>query len=242
MAGEWKTCKLRECCDFNPSSIKANWPHRSLRYIDISSVGEGVATASPTLFLREDAPSRAQRLVAPGDSLLSTVRPNRRSMLWLGSVNDDVVVSTGFAVLRVKAGVMEPRFLYYTIFDQWFTDYLVTREKGAAYPAVGTSDIGDAKILLPPLPEQRAIAHVLGTLDDLIELNRETNEILEEMARALFKSWFVDFDPVRRNKDEGGRMKILPLHPSSLTLQPLTTSSPITSKTPNSGRSRRGGR
>jgi restriction endonuclease S subunit len=118
-------------------------------------------------------------------------------MLWLGTVNDDVVVSTGFAVLRAKTGVMEPRFLYYTIFDHWFTDYLVTREKGAAYPAVSTSDIGDAEILLPPLPEQRAIAHVLGTLDDLIELNRETNELLEEMARALFKSWFVDFDPVR---------------------------------------------
>jgi type I restriction enzyme S subunit len=53
------------------------------------------------------------------------------------------------------------------------------------------------EIPLPPLPTQRAIAHVLGTLDDMIELNRETNEILEEMARALFKSWFVDFDPVR---------------------------------------------
>ena len=50
---------------------------------------------------------------------------------------------------------------------------------------------------LPPLPEQRAIAHVLGTLDDKIELNRRMNETLEEMARALFKSWFVDFDPVR---------------------------------------------
>ena len=52
-------------------------------------------------------------------------------------------------------------------------------------------------ILYPPLPEQRAIAHVLGTLDDKIELNRRMNETLEEMARALFKSWFVDFDPVR---------------------------------------------
>ena len=50
---------------------------------------------------------------------------------------------------------------------------------------------------LPPLPEQRAIAHVLGTLDDKIDLNRRMNETLEEMARALFKSWFVDFDPVR---------------------------------------------
>ena len=57
-------------------------------------------------------------------------------------------------------------------------------------------------IALPPLPEQRAIAHILGTLDDKIELNRRMNETLEAMARALFKSWFVDFDPVRA-KAEG---------------------------------------
>jgi len=54
----------------------------------------------------------------------------------------------------------------------------------------------------PPLPEQRAIARILGTLDDKIELNRRMNETLEAMARALFKSWFVDFDPVRA-KAEG---------------------------------------
>ena len=52
-------------------------------------------------------------------------------------------------------------------------------------------------VQLPPLPEQRAIARVLGALDDKIELNRRMNETLEEMARALFKSWFVDFEPVR---------------------------------------------
>jgi type I restriction enzyme S subunit len=57
-------------------------------------------------------------------------------------------------------------------------------------------------ITLPPLHEQRAIAHILGTLDDKIELNRRMNETLEAMARALFKSWFVDFDPVRA-KAEG---------------------------------------
>jgi type I restriction enzyme S subunit len=52
-------------------------------------------------------------------------------------------------------------------------------------------------VTLPPLPEQRAIAHILGTLDDKIELNRHMNETLEAIARAIFKSWFVDFDPVR---------------------------------------------
>jgi type I restriction enzyme S subunit len=64
-------------------------------------------------------------------------------------------------------------------------------------PGVNRNDLHRIPVLLPPLLEQRSIAHVLGTLDDLIELNRQTNEILEEMARALFKSWFVDFDPVR---------------------------------------------
>ena len=201
MAVEWETHKLGDCCDINPSSIRANWPYRSMKYIDISSVGEGIATTPPTRYQRTDAPSRAQRLVAPGDSLLSTVRPNRRSMLWLGNVDDDVVVSTGFAVLRARPGVIEPRFLYYTIFDQWFTEYLITREKGAAYPAVSTTDIADAKILLPPLAEQRAIAGVLGALDDKIELNRRMNATLESMARALFQSWFVDFDPVRAKLD-----------------------------------------
>ena len=62
--------------------------------------------------------------------------------------------------------------------------------------------VAQLPIVLPPLDEQRAIAHILGTLDDKIELNRRMNETLEAMARALFKSWFVDFDPVRA-KAEG---------------------------------------
>ena len=69
-------------------------------------------------------------------------------------------------------------------------------------------------VALPPLPEQRAIAHILGTLDDKIELNRRMNETLEAMARALFKSWFVDFDPVRAKAE--GRDPGLPKHIADL--------------------------
>jgi len=107
------------------------------------------------------------------------------------------VVSTGFAVLRPRKECIEPRYLYACVYHRAFTQFLVRREKGAAYPAVLPEDIADAVIKLPPLPEQRAIAHILGTLDDKIELNRRTSETLEAMARALFKSWFVDFEPVR---------------------------------------------
>ena len=73
------------------------------------------------------------------------------------------------------------------------------------------------KIILSPLPDQRRIAHILGTLDDKIALNRQMNETLEEMARALFKAWFVDFDPVRA-KMEGHwrRGKSLPGMPAEL--------------------------
>ena len=69
-------------------------------------------------------------------------------------------------------------------------------------------------IVLPPIGEQRAIAHILGTLDDKIELNRRMNETLEAIARALFKSWFVDFDPVRAKSE--GRDPGLPPHLADL--------------------------
>jgi type I restriction enzyme S subunit len=118
-------------------------------------------------------------------------------MFFVSNPGDDWVVSTGFAVLRPNIQFVIPRFLYACVFDQAFTDYLVTREKGAAYPAVSPEDIANAEIPLPPLIEQRAIACILGALDDKIELNRQLNRTLEEMARAIFKSWFVDFDPVR---------------------------------------------
>ena len=90
---------------------------------------------------------------------------------------------------------------------------------GSAQPILNKSAFGKLDILLPPLPEQRAIAHVLGTLDDKIELNRRMNETLEEMARALFQSWFVDFDPVRakmEGRDTGLPPDIADLFPDRL--------------------------
>lgn len=70
---------------------------------------------------------------------------------------------------------------------------------GSAQPILNKSDFSQIKMFVPPLTEQKAIAHILGSLDDKIELNRQMNETLEAMAQALFKSWFVDFDPVIDN-------------------------------------------
>jgi Restriction endonuclease S subunits len=81
---------------------------------------------------------------------------------------------------------------------------------------VPTDSFDHLTVPIPPLPEQRAIAHILGTLDDKIELNRRMSETLEQMARALFKAWFVDFEPVRAKMEgrwrRGESLPGLPAH------------------------------
>ena len=74
---------------------------------------------------------------------------------------------------------------------------MLTRATGSTFPNVSAQQLAEIPYPILEETEQWAIAHVLGTLDDKIELNRRMNETLEQMARALFKSWFVDFDPVR---------------------------------------------
>ena len=91
----------------------------------------------------------------------------------------------------------DPRFCYYLLKSIDLAQFNV----GSGVPTLNRNHIHPFPVARPPLATQRAIAHILGTLDDKIELNRRMNETLEAMARALFKSWFVDFDPVRAKMD-----------------------------------------
>ena len=90
----------------------------------------------------------------------------------------------------------EQRFLYYVIGSRAFTDHVLGIQTGTAVPHISGDQIRRFEYILPPLPEQRTIASVLGALDDKIELNRRMNVTLEDMAAAIFKAWFVDFEPV----------------------------------------------
>jgi type I restriction enzyme S subunit len=194
MANKWSNQKIGDVCEINQSKRDNKWNHPIIEYIDISSVGVGHLIDEPTLISIKEAPSRAQRLVQDGDTIVSTVRPNRRSMLYIKSPKQNTVVSTGFAVLHPKN--INPRFLYYTVFNQEFTDYLTARADGSAYPAVSPEVIADAELELPPLAEQRVIAETLGALDDKIEVNRRMNATLESMARTVFHQWFVENEEV----------------------------------------------
>jgi len=100
------------------------------------------------------------------------------------------------------------RFVEYLLRSHEYRSWVVGSATGTTVKHTSPSRIESFKTLLPPLPEQRAIAHILGTLDDKIELNRKRNETLEAMARALFKDCFVDFGPVRAKLE--GRDPYLP--------------------------------
>ncbi len=92
---------------------------------------------------------------------------------------------------------LDIRYLYYLMCSHEYRNEVLASATGTTVKHTSPDRIKQFTFMLPPIPEQRAIAHILGTLDDKIELNRQMNETLEAMARALFKSWFVDFDPVR---------------------------------------------
>jgi len=114
----------------------------------------------------------------------------------------------------IPTGNVDTRFLYYA-FTQIGSAIESAGGGGSVYTNVSKSRFSDIEITLPAnIAEQRAIAHILGTLDDKIELNRRMNETLEGIARAIFKSWFVDFDPVRAKAE--GRDPGLPKHIADL--------------------------
>ena len=109
----------------------------------------------------------------------------------------------------------DPRFCYFLLKSLDLKRF----NAGSGVPTLNRNHIHPLPVRVPPVPEQRAIAHILGTLDDKIELNRQMNATLEAMARALFRSWFVDFDPVRakmEGRDTGLPKEIADLFPDRL--------------------------
>lgn len=137
------------------------------------------------------------------------VFPHRGAIGEVGILQEDkrFVLSSSLMKLTCDEQKAYPKFLYY-----FFKSHLGKHELLKNASQVGTPGIGQPltslkaiELSIPPLPEQKAIAHILGTLDDKIELNRKMNATLEAMAQALFKSWFVDFDPVIDNALAAGK-------------------------------------
>ena len=191
----WSFTKISEIAGINESSISRDDFFDYIRYIDISSVSTD-KMETPELMSLQDAPSRAKRILKEGDIIISTVRPNLKQFYLCNFKIDNHIVSTGFCVVSPKSNKYR-WYLYSFLTSEIFTEYLIRVADGAAYPAFSYKEIRDAVIPLPGDEYLTFISNTSKSIFNKLQLNQQTNETLEAMAQAIFKSWFVDFDPVR---------------------------------------------
>lgn len=163
---------------------------------DNQIVTQGIARISEI-----DAERLSRYRVRQGDIVYSRRGDVERCSL-IREEQNGWLCGTGCLMIRLGEGVIDPRFASFYLKYPAVKEWILRHALGATMPNLNTSIMQAVPVVLPPLPTQHAIARILGSLDDKIELNRQMNETLEAMARAIFQSWFVDFDPVRA-KAEG---------------------------------------
>jgi len=217
MTGEWRELMFSEAVFINP-------PVRLERgcqypFVDMGAVSPGFRCAYANE-KREFSGSGSR--FQHGDVLMARITPcleNGKIARFCASESSGIAHgSTEFIVIRGRPSVTHTDFAYYLTLWEEVRGYAISHMTGTSgRQRVPTDSFDHLTVSIPPLPEQRAIAHILGTLDDKIELNRRMSETLEQMARELFKAWFVDFEPVRA-KMEGRwrRGESLPGFPAHL--------------------------
>lgn len=191
----WNECKLGSIIKTNVRSIDNEYVHKKILYLDTGSITRGKIDCYQE-YLLSDAPSRAKRLVKNENIVYSTVRPIQHHYGMINNPPENLVVSTGFTVIETYEEKANPFFIYYFLTSDEIVEYLdvIAEASTSAYPSLKPADIENLDILLPPLAEQRAIASVLSSLDDKIDLLHRENKTLEAMAETLFRQWFVDCD------------------------------------------------
>jgi len=186
----WAPTTWQDVCTLRYGKALKNYKHFDDEYPVFGSSGIVGSTDNP---------------IAPGERVIVS-RKGTLTAYW--SSKPSHVIDTAFWL--EPNSDLDSKWSFYAIRNLDIS----TLASGSGVPSLSRDDFYREELLLPPLKEQKAIAHILGTLDDKIELNQKMNQTLEEMAKAIFKSWFVDFDPVRAKAE--GRPTGLPPEISDL--------------------------
>jgi len=209
MAAEWQQCKIGDLFTLHPGFAfsSRDFTPSGVPVIKIKNVkANGLNLEDFSYVDRSFLETRSAYIVFP-DDILITLSGNRldgSKDTWVGKVaqfreRGSYLLNQRVAVLRPKPDVVvDKRCCSFILSSEAYQQLFIAIATSSGGQAnLSSSQVLRADIRMPPLAEQRAIAKILGALDDKIELNRHMNETLEAMARAIFKSWFVDFDPVR---------------------------------------------
>lgn len=192
----WQATRLKYIADCNQRVLaESASADRVFKYVDIGAVGQGTITVPDELTTFADAPSRARRLAEPGDTIVSTVRTYLRAVATVPETSDDLVFSTGFAVLHPRPDVSR-HFLAYVLQADEFVDKVVANSVGVSYPAITATDLMSLAVLLPPLDEQRAIADYLdqetARIDALVAKQEELLGLLAARKRSVLYQVLAD--------------------------------------------------
>ena len=216
IGGEWRECRIGEIANIvggstpstaDPSNFNGEIPWLTPK--DLSGPHERYVSRGERNLSQKGLESCSAQLLPTGTVLFTSRAP----IGYVAIAKNPMATNQGFRNLIPKLG-LDSEFLYYWL--RAHTQELQRYASGSTFQELTGSALAQIRICVPPLPEQRAIAHILGTLDDKIELNRRLSETLEQMARALFKAWFVDFEPVRAKMEgrwrRGESLPGLPAH------------------------------
>lgn len=187
----WTQRRLGECARVNAEQLGSKTdPNFLLEYLDIGAIERPGTIGSSRTLRFCDAPSRARRLARDGDVLVSTVRPYLRNFCRIQKAPDNLVVSTGYAVVRPSDDV-DGDFFYQHILSDKFVEFLERRMSGSNYPAVKAADVEAYPLSLPPLAQQRKIGAILHSVDDAIEKIQAFIDQAQVVKRGLMQRLFV---------------------------------------------------
>jgi type I restriction enzyme S subunit len=168
-------------------------PDEVFQYVDVSAVSNTsfkITGAAPTL--GSEAPSRARKAIQTDDVLFATVRPTLKRIALVPPELDGAIASTGYCILRCDNSKADPGFLYSFLITDHFNARMAGLERGASYPAVRDSDVTASWFPLPPLPEQKKIAHILSTVQRAIESQERIIQTTTELKKALMHKLFTE--------------------------------------------------
>lgn len=185
----WEIQPLKYWVHLNKSVLSENKEADfEFKYLDIGSVGMGILTEKPQRIRFSAAPSRARRIVRSGDTLVSTVRTYLKAVWFADEQNDDLIASTGFAVLSPNLNTA-PKYVSYLVQSDSFTNRVTAESVGIAYPAIPESKLAKFKVAIPPLAEQTIIVEHLNkataNIDAIIAHTRREIALLQEYHTRL---------------------------------------------------------
>ena len=195
---EWKEYNIGEICDTISDTYDGNASNVVL--INTSDVLEGKCL-NHTFVPNKDLRGQFKKQFKKNDILYSEIRPANKRYAFIDFEPTDYIASTKLMVIRSNDKVL-PKFLYYILQSKEMIETLqfLAESRSGTFPQITFSELAIQTILLPEVKEQNKIVNFLEALDSKIELNRRINGNLEQQAQALFKAWFVDFEPFKSGK------------------------------------------